>query len=311
MEFKRLSSDHARTFHTACTTVGENKGPIASLCGVPRQCVDVVDFEEGLIYEDSRRISNLTLPFQVMIGATERRVPFYLVTSNVDMIEQDPYDEEPRLKMSCGHAIKPDNLFGHMKYTLVNKVRSSVCCLTPGCKQWDFGEIVLKADLTDDERIFFEYKISLNAILQNNSDTSECPNCGQFCQRQQNTKAVHCNCCALKGFDKQFDFCWDCKSPWIPNHVCGNRDLEAIQKILNDAPKKTLDYSKIENVPSKRLCPSCKTLIEHERLCKQMTCPGCKIDFCFACLTVCTNGNLRCSGYSQQCNVAPVQNVFF
>ncbi|XP_062580736.1 uncharacterized protein LOC134242644 [Saccostrea cucullata] len=311
MEFQRLSSGYPRSFHTAFDTVSEIKGPIASLCGVPRHCVDIVDLEEGLIYENSRGILNLPRPIQVMIGANERRIPFYLVTTEVDMIEQDPDDEEPRLKMSCGHAITPYNLFGHMRDTLMNKVRHSICCLTPGCLQeWSFREVAQKADTTEDERIFFEYKISLNAILQGNGETSECPNCGQFCQRQQNSKAVHCTRCASKGLDKQFDFCWDCKSPWIPNHVCGNKDLEAIQKLLNDAPKKTLDYSKIENVPSKRLCPNCRTLIEHEKMCKQMRCPSCKSEFCFSCLTLCVNQRLQCSGYSTQCKVAPVQNVF-
>lgn len=87
-------------------------------------------------------------------------------------------------------------------------------------------------------------------------------------------------------------------------------DLEAIQKILNEAPLKTLDYSNIERVPSKRLCPNCRTLIEHERMCKQMKCPGCQTEFCFSCLTLCVGGRLQCSGYSKECSVAPVQNAF-
>jgi hypothetical protein len=87
------------------TSVGEVKKPIASLCGVPRHCVEIVDLEEGLMYDDSRGVSSLSCPLQVMVSADERHVPCYLVTTDMDMIEQDPYDEEPRLKMSCGHAI--------------------------------------------------------------------------------------------------------------------------------------------------------------------------------------------------------------
>lgn len=205
----------------------------------------------------------------------------------------------------------PYNLFGHMRDSLINKVKSSVTCLTPGCNQeWSMTEIIKKADMTTDESLFFEYKISLNAIFSHNNDTSECPNCGQFCQRQQNTQAVRCSICSSKRNDKQADFCWDCKAPWVPNHTCKNRDLEAIQKILNDAPLKTLDYSNIERVPSKRLCPNCRTLIEHERMCKQMKCPSCQTEFCFACLTLCVGGRLQCTGYSMECSVAPVQNAF-
>lgn len=287
------------------------KTPIATLCGVPRHCVEIVDKDEGIIYDDYRDVTTLSRPLQVMVGTDERRVPFYLLTTDADMIDQDPDDEEPRLKMSCGHAITPYNLFGHMRDSLINKVKSSVTCLTPGCNQeWSMTEIIKKADMTTDESLFFEYKISLNAIFSHNNDTSECPNCGQFCQRQQNTQAVRCSICSSKRNDKQADFCWDCKAPWVPNHTCKNRDLEAIQKILNDAPLKTLDYSNIERVPSKRLCPNCRTLIEHERMCKQMKCPSCQTEFCFACLTLCVGGRLQCTGYSMECSVAPVQNAF-
>lgn len=61
--------------------------------------------EEGIIYNDCRDVTTLSRPLQVMVGTDERRVPFYLLTTDADMIDQDPDDEEPRLKMSCGHAI--------------------------------------------------------------------------------------------------------------------------------------------------------------------------------------------------------------
>lgn len=86
-------------------SVGEIKTPIAALCGVPRHCVEIVDMEEGIIYDDCRDVTTLSRPLQVMVGTDERRVPFYLLTTDADMIDQDPDDEEPRLKMSCGHAI--------------------------------------------------------------------------------------------------------------------------------------------------------------------------------------------------------------
>lgn len=81
------------------------KTPIATLCGVPRHCVEIVDKEEGIIYDDYRDVTTLSRPLQVIVGTDERRVPFYLLTTDADMIDQDPDDEEPRLKMSCGHAI--------------------------------------------------------------------------------------------------------------------------------------------------------------------------------------------------------------
>lgn len=197
-----------------------------------------------------------------------------------------------------------------MRHSLINVAKDKITCLTSGCEQeWDFGEVSHKAAMTEDEVVFYSCKISRNAIFSNNNDISECPECGQICQRQQSTKAVRCTLCSRRR-NRIFDFCWDCKSPWVANHECLKRDLEAVQKILNEAPLKTLDYSNIERVPSKRLCPGCRTIIEHDSMCKQMTCLKCKLGFCFSCLTVCDNGRLQCSGYNKVCNVAPVQNAF-
>ena len=44
-------------------------------------------------------------PILLKLWLVERIVPDYLMTSDPDMILQDPRDEDPRLKMSCGHAI--------------------------------------------------------------------------------------------------------------------------------------------------------------------------------------------------------------
>ena len=70
-----------------------------------------MDGEEGIIYDDSRDVQSLPRPLQVMVGRAERSVPDYLITSDPDMILQDPSDEEPRLKMSCGHAISKFGIY--------------------------------------------------------------------------------------------------------------------------------------------------------------------------------------------------------
>ena len=64
-----------------------------------------MDKDEGIIFDDSRDVQSLPHPLEVMVGRAERIVPDYLMTSDPDMILQDPRDEDPRLKMSCGHAI--------------------------------------------------------------------------------------------------------------------------------------------------------------------------------------------------------------
>lgn len=197
-----------------------------------------------------------------------------------------------------------------MKSTLMCDVKSAVCCPTTDCNaEWDMREIAKKADMTEDERIFFERKISFNLVNQDNNSTSECPSCGHFCQRQQDVLRIRCIICTKKN-GGAFDFCWNCKAPWFTDHKCSNKELEAFQRILNDAPLKKIDMSEIEGVPSKRMCPNCRYLIEHLHSCKTMQYTKCKTVFCFSCLKVAVNGRLPCGNYNQNCTVARVQNVF-
>lgn len=61
--------------------------------------------EDGIMYEDDRLLSGLKLPLQVMIGNENRQFPSYLNTKEPDMLTHDYFKDEPRLKMSCGHAL--------------------------------------------------------------------------------------------------------------------------------------------------------------------------------------------------------------
>lgn len=190
------------------------------------------------------------------------------------------------------------------------EVKPAVCCLTSGCNtEWDMREIVRKADMTEDETIFYECKISFNLINQDSNSTSECPSCGQFCQRQDEVLRIRCTSCSKKN-GAAFDFCWNCKALWIADHKCSKKELEAFQRILKEAPLKKIDMSEIEGVPSKRMCPNCRFIIEHLKACKTMQCAKCKTTFCFSCLKVAVKGRLPCGNYNQKCTVAPVQNVF-
>ena len=99
----------SNSFCKVFTTVGENKGPISFICGVPRHCIEIVDKDEGIIFDDSRDVQSLPRPLAVMVGRAERSVPDYLITSDPDMIY--PSAEEPRLKMSCGHAISKFGIY--------------------------------------------------------------------------------------------------------------------------------------------------------------------------------------------------------
>lgn len=86
-------------------TVGECKKKFAAKLGTQHYYIEVVNLEDGIIYENEREIQGLSTPLQIMVGNPDRKIPSYLVTTEPDMIMQDEDDEEPRLKMSCGHAI--------------------------------------------------------------------------------------------------------------------------------------------------------------------------------------------------------------
>lgn len=201
-----------------------------------------------------------------------------------------------------------DNLFGHTKHSLMSDAKPTIRCLKCST-EWDMQEIAKKADLTADETCFFEVKMSLNFINQGRGETSSCPSCGSFCQRQRNSlQPTRCIVCTKKN-KKVYDFCWSCKSEWTSNHVCKDR-LKEIQEILNKASLKEMRYSGIKDVPSKRVCPGCKILIEHEKDCKTMACKECKTVFCFSCLKIAKYGEvLPCGKYNEICAVAPIQNV--
>ncbi|KAK2899867.1 hypothetical protein Q8A73_012996 [Channa argus] len=90
------------------------------------------------------------------------------------------------------------------------------------------------------------------------------------------------------------------------NPGCTNESLETLQ----NCPDINLKY--VEGVtacPSIRACPTCGILLERDKKrCKNITCPRCKIKFCFVCLKL-TEECLPTSDYYIQCasGVAPRQ----
>lgn len=88
-----------------CFSIIDAKKNIARQCSITQYSVSIVDMEDGIIYGDDRSLSGLKLPLQVMIGNENRQFPSYLSTEEPDMLTLDDSEDEPRLKMSCGHAL--------------------------------------------------------------------------------------------------------------------------------------------------------------------------------------------------------------
>lgn len=86
--------------------------------------VNIVCLSDGIIYNDDKRIGEISRPLQVMVGNQDRKIPRHLITSLPDMILPD--ETEPRTKMSCGHAIsKNEKNICDIYFTFIRHVWSN------------------------------------------------------------------------------------------------------------------------------------------------------------------------------------------
>ena len=206
--------------------------------------------------------------------------------------QSDPEDQ-PRVKMTCGHAVDPNNLTAWCRSLLdqhewefycpaiVNPEKSTQCK-----KMWEYKEVRQVALLNEAEQKYFESKMSEYAA-QKYCDMKECPGCRSFVERQDVTNLrVICSICSYQKASL-FEFCWNCAEKWtgpVSSAIkCGNPDCEnpALPSV-RDA-----DTIKINNidVPCRRACPTCGFVLEHTGTgCKYIICKRCQIEFCFICL---------------------------
>ncbi|XP_069106959.1 E3 ubiquitin-protein ligase DDB_G0292642-like [Argopecten irradians] len=245
---------------------------------------------------------------EIMIIRKDRRMPIGERAPEEDMFEGDMADGD-RIRMSCGHTATPENLYRYC-FTKLNSCDLSFKCME--CDEvWEFPEISKKADMTDDESVFFSRKMTKVSIDYNN-DIRQCPTCGIHCTRlSPDNKQVECVYCMRDG-KSVYAFCWECVVPWDPGHNCEKDNINISQRTLDNCERVKMQFSNIPNVPKVRACPECKTLIEHDGGCKTMDCPNptCKHTFCFSCLKPKNKfGGLQCGSYNSKCTVAPVQKL--
>ncbi|XP_067378766.1 probable E3 ubiquitin-protein ligase RNF144A-A [Channa argus] len=219
-----------------------------------------------------------------------------------------------RALMSCGHAVTPMSLTNWCR-RLLKEGESRFVCGQSGCNvEWSYAEVCKMALLTTKEMEYFEKNIIFNAMRQC-SDTKICPECKSSVERMDISNLnVRCTVCILKK-GEIYEFCWQCLRKWkgpaprsdrCGNPGCTNESLETLQ----NCPDINLKY--VEGVtacPSIRACPTCGILLERDKKrCKNITCPRCKIKFCFVCLKL-TEECLPTSDYYIQCasGVAPRQ----
>jgi hypothetical protein len=191
--------------------------------------------------------------------------------------------------MSCGHTVDPNNLFSYMVYSALEG-KASVNCPHIDPKDpnkicdaaWKYDELRKMALLNDEEKDFFEVKLSENKIYSLKS-VKECRKCNNFIRKLEYTDKLICQSCLAQGVKPDI-YCFTCDQEWsnrrkndCENEACGQSE----PFYLENMPFKEIGGVKVEAIQQ---CPNCRTVIEHigTKYCKVMRCP-CGFKFCFVC----------------------------
>ena len=172
---------------------------------------------------------------------------------------------------------------------------------------WDYKLVRTVSCLSDTEKRWVERTMSENVQFCS-PKSQHCPNCQIYCVNENSRKRGRCVKC-------DHEFCWSCRLKWnnIGNNVqCGNdrctgEDPRVIH-LKENTKKKQMGYTGVEAYDT-RACPRCGFVIHHTGGCKQVVCPGCKVNFCFVCLSIYDKETQTwpCGTYNVACEVAPIQ----
>jgi hypothetical protein len=248
----------------------------------------------------------------------------------VDAITNDD-NGELKAVLSCGHAVDPNSLTAWCK-SLIDDGKVEFFCpaivdhtSNEKCsKKWSFEEVKRIGLLNEIETEYFEKSLSENS-LKAHVDFKQCPRCRSFIERLNSSNLrVKCTICS-KILSRNYEFCWQCEREWdctILNGglmcnektTCGKSDCHSEKdiEILSKCNSINLtSCTNLKDIPSLRACPTCGKLIEHNGVaCKNIVCPRCSVEFCFACLETteyCQKTSPRSWYGSCSKPVAPVQ----
>ena len=215
---------------------------------------------------------------------------FTTVEPDAILGESEPGDQ-PRVKMSCGHAVDPNSLTMWCR-SLIDQEQYRLHCpaIIGGgkkCKkEWEYPEVRKIALLNAAECKYFETRLSEYAA-RTYCDLQECPGCRSFVERLDlDNLRVHCVLCT-KDKGRNYDFCWHCLKEWSGPTTsavkCGNSSCQHPE--LPSVRDSSLFKLNGEDVPLRRACPTCGKVVEHKQEgCKYMPCPRCHKEYCFMCL---------------------------
>ncbi|XP_054916252.1 uncharacterized protein DDB_G0292642-like [Poeciliopsis prolifica] len=210
--------------------------------------------------------------------------------------EEDQFDflcegfDSPRARMSCGHVVTPTSLTKWCQQ-LLKQGKPRFECGQFGCNaEWSYQEVCKMAMLTPEEMTTFETTLAQNAALKD-PNRKFCPGCMTPVTRGSSLNLyVCCSGCSAKT-GRSFGFCWQClrewKGPQPRSDRCENDDCHnSALKTLRECPEVQIKLAGgVKGCPSVRACPTCGSLLQHTgKGCKDVSCPRCKMTFCFGCL---------------------------
>lgn len=213
--------------------------------------------------------------------------------------------------MSCGHSVTPTSLTSWCLKQLDEGNTEFECGVCDAV--WPFDEVCKMALLTDEEKDIFGDALFRN-VASKKLKTKKCPGCkSRVVRANPDDLCVRCpQCTADKG--KAYDFCWQCRKIWRGRNEmsdCGNKGCESAVVILRKcAVIKFKDVKGVKGCPSIRACPTCGKLLAHSsEYCKNVTCPDCKVKFCFVCLKLSKECSDKTNSLYTSCSggVAPRQ----
>lgn len=226
--------------------------------------------------------------------------------------------DEGGLKMKCGHYLCPDDLLDSV-WMQIKSLKHQITCAT--CVAiFNIDDIIKFGIPSEEEKQFLMTALSVNFCLS--QDIQQCLTCKSYCQRQRtDSPQVTCLVCT-QNTGKNHLFCWHCLRSWknAPNNtqVCGNVGCNK-DKINQLQTAQLMEFKDTQQrkvkVPKLRACPECKTLLQHDGGCNEMTCKCCKYVFCFICLTPTQGGSLICKSTTWNpratitCTPAPIQQL--
>ncbi|XP_060074750.1 uncharacterized protein LOC132554449 [Ylistrum balloti] len=244
-----------------------------------------------------------------------RNAPLRFQTSDNDVT--DPFSDDTCVRMECGHAISPENLYTYAWNKITNGELEVTCPAIPDdnrpseqcAKLWTFKSICSRACLSCDETNLFLTKLFLN-WQDKNKNVYLCPKCDEAQQDTCERSVVKCRYC-------KYSFCVRCLgSVGVMFKTCQNSEckqsIPKVKQLLVNCSMRTLVG--VPNCPSVRACPVCNCVIEYDEVesCKHMTCPRkfCQTKFCFICLKVKTDKYYwPCGGAFDPCTPAEIQII--